>query len=468
MGFVTMGDVKRNILTLTFANLCIGLVEFVFSLYLSRVLGAEGLGMLHLVTPINCLFLSFMTEGLVTTTSKISAAHYAHGRYSLMDRSIKVFTCFSFLWALVLVMVVFLTARPLADGFLGESSLYYPILSTCPLMLLMSVSNIVKGHFLGLSRIKIPAVINVSEKLLRFPILYLLIRFCLNQVPVPAVTFVYLCYGLGEIHSVIWLIVYYRWDRRKLAREAGRQETEKDCTSGQAGQSALSLLKPLIAGAVPICSTQCLLEFSGAFASVAVKARLCSLGMSSTEALALLGKYKGMVFPLMAYPMILIGSICNIVVPQVFTLLQDGKQVAADRLLRRCLLAALGIGVMTTLVFWLMADEMGALFYKRDDLGMLIRLSGLCAPILDVAAVSTSLLIGVGKEGQSFRSTLLQQLLLLILIILLVGVPRLNIYGYILSFGLSNGVLVVMNLYFLKTHLFNHKSSSFFHKSGLY
>ncbi|MBR4020291.1 MAG: oligosaccharide flippase family protein, partial [Firmicutes bacterium] len=260
---MAIGSVKRNILTLTFANLCIGLVEFVFSLYLSRVLGAGGLGMLHLVTPINCLFLSFMTEGLVTTTSKISAGHYASGRLGLMDRSIKVFTVFSFCWSLVLVVVVFLTARPIANRFLGEPSLYYPILSTCPLMLLMSVSNIVKGHFLGLARIKVPAVINVTEKLLRFPILYLLIRFCLNRFAVPAVTFVYLCYAIGEIHSVVWLIVYYRWDRHRLSKtveksswvgmepNGKRVEQKADCRV-----SAGTLLKPLIAGAAPICSTQ--------------------------------------------------------------------------------------------------------------------------------------------------------------------------------------------------------------------
>ncbi len=461
---MTLGSVKRNILTLTFANLCIGLVEFGFSLYLSRVLGPEGLGMLHLVTPINCLFLSFMTEGLVTTTSKISAGHYACGRYALMDRSIKVFTAFSFCWSLVLVGVVFLTARPIADGFLQEPSLYYPILSTCPLMLLMSVSNIVKGHFLGLARIKVPAIINVSEKLLRFPILYLLIRFCLNHFPIPAVTFVYLCYGIGEIHSVIWLIVYYRWDRRRLIKDTKRH---RDSGPKGATSSIWPILKPLIVGAAPICSTQCLLELSGAFASVAVKSRLCAVGFSSAEALALLGKYRGMVFPLMAYPMILVGSICSIIVPQVSTLLERGKTDAAKRLIRRCLLWAGAIGLLTLVLFLVAADEMGYLFYKRDDLGLLIRVSGLCAPVLDVAAVSTSLLIAVGKESQSFRNALLQQLLLLIFIILLVGLPTLNIYGYVLSFALSNGVLVVMNLYFLKKHGFDRQSSSSFHKRGL-
>ncbi len=460
---MTLGNIKRNILALTFANLCIGLVEFFFSLYLSRVLGAEGLGMLHLVTPINCLFLSFMTEGLVTTTSKISVAHYGRGQLDLMDHSIKVFTAFSFAWAMVLVSVVFLTAHPLAVYFLGEPALYYPILSTCPLMLLMSVSNILKGHFLGLARIKVPAVINVTEKLLRFPILYLLIRFCLNRISVPPVTFVYLCYGIGEIHSVFWLIVYYRWDRLRLTRGAaslqrGRIQSDE----------IIRMLKPLIMGAAPICSTQCLLELSGAFASVAVKSRLCAAGFSSGEALGLFGKYRGMVFPLMAYPMILIGSICSIIVPQVSTLLENGKSDAAARLMRRCLLAAFFVGLATAVVFFLTADEMGNLFYKRDDLGMMIRLSGFCAPVLDVAAVSTSLLIATGREGQSFRNALLQQLLLLISIILLVGIPMLNIYGYILSFASSNMVLVILNLYFLKEHLFDHKSSSFLHKRGVY
>ena len=153
--------------------------------------------------------------------------------------------------------------------------------------------------------------------------------------------------------------------------------------------------------------------------------------------------------------------------PQVSTLLEDGKHGAADRLLRRCLVAALAIGLLTALVFLIAADGLGAFFYKRDDLGLLIRLSGFCAPILDVAAVSTSLLIGVSKESQSFRNALMQQLLLLISIILLVGVPSLNIYGYILSFALSNTVLVIINLYFLKEHIFDRQSSSSLHKRGV-
>lgn len=451
---MTFGQVKQSIVTLTIANLLIGLVEFGFSLYLSRILGAEGLGMLHLVTPINCLFLSFMTEGLVTTSSKISARHFAGGHYTLMDRCVKVSTVFSFFWSLALVGLVFLTAKPIAVYFLQEPSLVYPILSTCPLMILMSISNIIKGHFLGLAKIRIPALINITEKMLRFPILYLLIRFCLNRFSFPTITLVYLCYAIGETHSVFWLIVYYRWTKSKL-----HDTVTKAVRYGEKAYSIPGILKPLIGGAVPICMTQCLLELVNAFSSVVVKSRLCAIGYTGTEALSLLGKYKGMVFPLMGYPMILVGATCSIVIPKVSTLLASGKRVGANRLIFRCLSTAFVIGLLTAVVFWLGADAMGMFFYKRDDLTWMIRLAGLCAPLLDVTITSTNLLISIGEESQSFRNSLLQQILLLIFLMVFVGIPALNIYGYLVAAALSNLVLLFMNLICLKRHKFTRFSS---------
>ena len=82
----------------------------------------------------------------------------------------------------------------------------------------------------------------------------------------------------------------------------------------------------------------------------------------------------------------------------------------------------------------------------------MIRLSGICSPLLYVTAATTSLLISIGQEAQSFRNSLFQQLLLLIFLILFTGIPALNIYGYIAAAALSNAVLLVQNLYFLKLH----------------
>jgi len=444
---MTFGSVKQNITVLAASNLVIGLIEFVFNLYLSRILGAEGLGLLSLVAPVNALFLSFMTEGIVVTMSKISAKHFHFGNYTLMDKTVKVATAASFLWALILAGIIRLTAGPIATGFLGDPALVYPILATCPLMILMSISNIVKGHFLGLAKIKIPSAINISEKILRFPILYCLIRFLLNRTGLPPVTLVYLCYAIGEMQSVLFLLIYYVKTKpaevfpNKAAEAAASRITLRDIRQ---------ILVPLAKGAAPICLTQCVLETVNAFSSVIVKLRLCTIGYTASQALGLLGKYKGMVFPLMSYPMILVGAVCSIVVPKISTMAAAGKGRYASRLISRSLRLSFVIGLVTCAVFWVFADDMGSFFYKHDDLGLMIRMAGLCAPLLYAAATSTSLLIGIGQEGQSFRNSLLQQLLLLIFLMVFTGIPALNIYGYLVAIAISNGILLILNLSALK------------------
>ena len=89
----------------------------------------------------------------------------------------------------------------------------------------------------------------------------------------------------------------------------------------------------------------------------------------------------------------------------------------------------------------------------------MIRMAGLCAPLLYMTATSTSLLIGIGCESQSFRNSLLQQLLLLIFLIIFTGIPALNIYGYLVSIAVSNGILLILNLRSLKLHRNDYSSS---------
>ena len=437
---MTFGKVKQNIMVLAVSNLIIGLIEFIFNIYLTRILGAEGLGLLSLIAPINCLFLSFMTEGIVVTMSKISAKNQHFAAYTEMNQSVKIATCASFFWSVFLVGIVLITAKPIASGFLGDSKLVYPILATCPLMILMSISNITKGHFLGLTKIRIPSAINISEKILRFPILYLLIRFCLNRFDFPAVTLVYLCYAIGEMQSVLLLLLYYKKTKPKVKTP---MPTRKEISN---------VLLSLAKGAAPICLTQCLLEGVNAFSSVIVKLRLCTCGYPTSEALSLLGQYKGMVFPLINYPMILVGAVCSIVVPKISTMAAAGKEKFVGRLITRTLALSFFIGILTCAVCFFFADSMGQFFYKHDNLGLMIRLAGLLAPLLYMTASTTSLLIGIGCEGQSFRNSLFQQLLLLIFLIIFTGIPALNIYGYLIAIALSNIILLSKNLHALRLH----------------
>lgn len=436
--FFSKGEVKQNIISLTIANLVIGLIEFFFSIYLSRILGAQGLGLLSIITPVNCLFLSFMTEGLVVTTSKRSAAFKARSDCDSMEKSITISTVFSFSWSLILSALVISLSTPIATYLLGDKSLCQPIMAVCPLMLLMSLSNIIKGHFLGISKIKIPALINIGEKLLRFPIFYVLVRFFLMSKGMNPVTLVYLCYGLGEVFSVITLFLYYR-----TIKVPSRQISV--CL-----EDIKAMLPPIVKAATPLCLSQCVLEIMNALSTLVVKSRLCSAGFDVSEALELLGQYKGMVFPLMNYPMIFIGSIAAISVPKVSAFVASGKNLASKKLCQKCLVSSALVGLITFLVFGLFGNDMGILFYKENNLGHMMFLAGLFAPVINCATISQSLVIGLGKEGFAFTNTLLSQCILIICLIVLVGVREININGYLFAVAISNALLLSLNLKIIK------------------
>jgi stage V sporulation protein B len=64
----------RDSLVLTISNLVTGMIGFIFSIILSRSLGAEGLGLYGLVMPVYGLLLCLTSEGLITAISKASAS----------------------------------------------------------------------------------------------------------------------------------------------------------------------------------------------------------------------------------------------------------------------------------------------------------------------------------------------------------------------------------------------------------
>ena len=67
-----------NSILLIMSNLTTGVLGFIFSIMLSRELGAEGMGLYGLVMPVYNLFICLICGGIVTAVSKISAEYYAN------------------------------------------------------------------------------------------------------------------------------------------------------------------------------------------------------------------------------------------------------------------------------------------------------------------------------------------------------------------------------------------------------
>lgn len=454
-----VSKLKIDMVVLVCSNLLIGLLDFTFNLYCSEIYGPEGLGLMSLVGPVYCVFLSFITECIVITVSKMISRLNYYGNYEEMSATAKVATLANLLWGTFVAFVMFASAGLIAQFFLKDINLAFPIRATCPLTILMSVSNVLKGYFLGRNKIKIPAFINMAEKLFRFPVLYLLIKLFLNQTAFHPISLVYFCYSIGEALSVLLLLLYAKLSNPCHTRKVlGRKENPAKAGVGSgvrfngSGKTPISsefakqTIKEIVRRAIPLCLTNCLLEFSGALCSVIVKSGLISIGFTYKHALASLGKFRGMVLPLMSYPMIIISSMVMIMVPRLSTIITTGNRDYARKLIIKVMGIALFIGLVTGIIFLIYGDALGVAIYGRDDLGLMISFSAILVPVMYMAATSNSILISMGEEKISFRNSLLQQIILLVSLRFFTAIKYINIYGYIIGMFICYVFQFVINL----------------------
>ena len=154
----------KNSFFLILSNLTTGVLGFIFSIILSRLLGAEGMALYGLIMPLYNLFICLMCGGIITAISKLSAVYYDNHDYYNLRKTIKTTFSFNILWALIVAVLVFLFAPQIANYLIKDNRTILALRITTPAMIFICLSNIIKGFFYGTSQILVPAIIDIGEK----------------------------------------------------------------------------------------------------------------------------------------------------------------------------------------------------------------------------------------------------------------------------------------------------------------
>lgn len=152
----------KNSFFLTASNISTGLLGFIFSIYLSKLIGAEGIGLYGIIMPIYNLFICLMTAGIIAAISKLSAIYTSNGETNNLFKTIDSVAIFNIIWSLFIGVFVFFLAPYISRYGVKDLRTLNAIRVTCPAMVFISLSNILKGYFYGTSKITAPALIDNS------------------------------------------------------------------------------------------------------------------------------------------------------------------------------------------------------------------------------------------------------------------------------------------------------------------
>ena len=438
----------KNSFVLTLSNITTGLLAFIFSIYLSKLIGPEGIGLYGLVMPIYNLFICLMTAGIIAAISQVSAIYKAKGNYTNINKTIKTVAMFNIVWALIIGITVFLLAPYISKFGIHDMRTVNAIRVTCPAMIFISLSNILKGYFYGVSKITIPSFIDILEKALRILIIALLIYIFKAKTITSLVTLAYVSLAIGELQSLILLFFYYR----KVKRDMPPSYDKPERTS--------QLLFNVFIIALPLCLNGFLGNLFGTASALLVPRRLIASGFDSSVALAMIGKFNGMALTIVTFPMIVIMSINSLMIPDLSETLSRKDYYSATTRIKKVMKIAFLLGLATLIVCNLIPESLGKMFFSRDDLGNYIRIASFSMPILFTSMTMYGILNGLNKQGVILKNSLIVSVLELICLFVLVGNNTINIMGYGITIFITSCVSLYLNLREVKKHIDLNLSNS--------
>ena len=137
----------RDSFILTLSNMVTGIIAFIFSIILSRELGAEGVGLYGLIMPVYGLLLCITSDGLITANSRISAVYYNRKDIKNLNKTFSTVFVFVILWAASVALLVLLCSKGIAIHIVRDARAAEALMMLSPAILFVPMSRN-KGIFL--------------------------------------------------------------------------------------------------------------------------------------------------------------------------------------------------------------------------------------------------------------------------------------------------------------------------------
>lgn len=440
--FMKKDSFFKESLILIISNLGTGILGFMFSIILSKELGPEGMGLFGLVMPIYNLFICLICGGMVTAISKVSSVYFSKNDYRSLNKSIETSLVFDLIWALIVAGTFFLAIPYISSHIIKDTRTMYALRVISPALIFVGLSSILKGYFYGISKVKIPAIIDILEKGFRIALIVTVMNMITSVNVTSTVTIAYIALALGECLSLILLYIFYKLNKTKPNYTTVKRE-------GRA-----QLLFDILVVSLPLCLNGFLSTALGTVSTLIVPRRLISAGVEYSTALSMIGKFSGMAMSIIFFPLIVISSISTILIPDLSQTLEKKDYFALEDRIISVMKIAFLLGLSTVIICTSIPNSLGKLFFNRNDLGNYIRFASLAAPITFVASTTFGILNGLGRQGIVLKNSLIVSIIEVILLYIFTGIHSINIYGFGITLLITSITLLWLNLYEIKKYCY--------------
>lgn len=427
----------KGAIILTISSGLARFLGFFYRIFISRTLGAEGMGIYQMVLPIYVMALTITSSGIILSLSKLISQEKARGNYVNIYKITRAGFFLVGLSGIAVSIVIYVSAHFLAFYILREHRTYIPILVLIPGIIFSALSSTLKGFFLGMQDIKPPAESQVIEQAVKLGLCAAFLKFFLLWGTGSSVAFVVSSMVLGEIVGFAHLIFYYTRIRLKFPPLYIKREEIKPYRR---------IIGDIISTALPISVSRITGSLFHVVEAVLVPRSLQAAGMTPQRSIALFGKLTGMAVPLILLPSIMTSSMAMTLIPEISedVSLNNWKGVKAKTI--QALKLTSIISYASASLFIVLGKSVGLLIYGIALVGEFLPFLAAGSIFLYHSAAISSVFRGLGDQITPLKNSLITSLVMVASIYYLIPVPQIGLKGYLLGFVISSLIGFILNL----------------------
>ena len=423
-----------NGLLVSGVSLVLRFAAMAYTVYISGKLGAEGMGLLTLVTSVYSLALTLAVSGIGLTCTRLTADALALKNPKDARKSLMGCAVYALCFGLFSAALLFSLSSFLGNRVLGDARTVLCLRALCPALPVAALNACFQGYFTSSRRVWKTAFPSSFEQASKILFTAFLFSFLLPRgYGVEAVMFSS-CFAEFFSFALLCLILFF--DVKKHLPKSG-------CAQKRLPRRLLSISLP-IAAAAWVRSALVTAEH------ILIPKGLKAYGKGN--ALATYGVMHGMALPVIFFPYAVITPFTSLLMPEIARFKAEKKEkdisFCASLMLRMTLLFALGCAGY--LIFF--GKELGAVLYAAADaqgeVGKMIAFFAVLVPVMYTDTATDSVLKGLGEQVYCMKVNILDAALSLLLVVLLV--PRVGAVGYLITVFVSECVNTFFSVLKLK------------------
>ncbi len=418
----------KTVAIVTIFSICEKFLGFLYRIYLSHTIGAEGIGLYQVALSVFALILTLTCSGTPITVSRLMTKYNAENKPERVRKIISAGLCFTLLVVVPVCVIVFSVSGSLSFLF-ADTRCVKIFRVLLPGLIFTSIYSVMRGVFWGSKDFLPYSIIELLEEICMIIVGIILISLStsVEQGAFGAGLAVLISYIFSFTLSVI--VFFFRKNRLSNPK---------------------SEFKPLLKSALPITAMRTASSLAVSLVSVILPLRLIAAGYTESGAMTAFGSAMGQAIPILFIPTTLIGSFTLVLVPEISENYYKKRQYYLKRDVEKALKFTIFLTALFVPVFLVCGKEIGILIFNNTECGEYLTASSFLMLFMSLSNISTSMLNSMGLENKTLVYYVVASGFMLLCIWFL---PEfVGIYALLIGFSLVFGITTVLNLVLLHRH----------------